>query len=311
MRIAVLDLGTNTFNLLIARIGNDHFEPIHMERVPVKLGSGGIQQGVIARDAIERALKAMLYYREVIDSYHPDEIMAYGTSALRSTRNGRDVAALIKEKTGIGVNIISGEEEASLIFAGISVEGVPDTPYLVMDIGGGSVEFILASGQKIIWEHSFPLGIARLLEKFHPSDPISTGDRTKIEAYLDGMLSPLWEQTKEIPPTWLLGSSGTFDTLFSIAVANGIMEEESGKHTHVIPTHIFNTIFQKLIQSTYNERLTTPGLVSYRADMIVVASIFVNFVLSRLDINNILQTSYALKEGVVARRMEQLNMNKP
>ncbi|NOY37592.1 MAG: exopolyphosphatase [Chlorobi bacterium] len=306
MTIAIIDLGTNTFNLLVARTHRQDFTSLYNEKQPVKLGSGGIHRGMITPDAFNRAVKAMTHYRKILEKWKPDEIRAYGTSALRSARNGSDLIKNIFEKTGIRVKVISGKEEAGFVFRGISAAISLDEPYLVMDIGGGSVEFILANKKEKWWEQSFPLGIARLLARFHPSDPVSDLDIKNIEEYLGEQLEPLIVRIRETSPQWLVGASGTFDTLYSIAVSAGTINEEPGKTVHAIPATVFRQLYDKLIASSYAVRRSMPGLVWYRADMIVVAAIFVNFVLSGLDADKIIQTSYALKEGAVLHRMEQM-----
>ena len=154
MTIAIIDLGTNTFNLLVARTHRQDFTSLYNEKQPVKLGSGGIHQGMITPDAFNRAVKAMTHYRKILEKWNPDEIRAYGTSALRSARNGSDLIKNIFEKTGIRVKVISGKEEAGFVFRGISAAISLDGPYLVMDIGGGSVEFILANKKEKWWEQS-------------------------------------------------------------------------------------------------------------------------------------------------------------
>lgn len=304
MRIAVLDLGTNTFNLLVADTTPISFKQIYLERYPVKLGAGGIHLGHITQEACTRALKAMEHYKEIIDNFNPNRVMAYGTSALRSAGNGRELIQQIHSNTGIEIHIISGEREAELIFKGITAAIAPQRTYLVMDIGGGSVEFILAENKNQIWSQSFPLGIARLLELFKPDDPITSRDETVIQEYLDKMLAPLWEITGKHQPEILVGASGTFDSLYSMAVKSGMISGDEEAAAVEIPPDVFAGLFSKLIHSTLDERLHFPGLVSYRADMIVVAAIFVNFVHSRLNIKKIFRTGYALKEGVI---MELVN----
>lgn len=303
MTAAVLDLGTNTFNLLIAKITGSGFESVYNEKFPVKLGSGGIHKRQISPEAFERALMAMKHYRTVIDKYQPDIVKAYGTSALRSTENGKILTSHIRTETGISVEVIDGKREASLIFKGISAAiSLPD-PYLVMDIGGGSVEFILARRGEKIWAESFPLGIARLLEQFQPSDPLTEDDCKQILSHIEKVLNPLWNTVRKVHPETLVGASGTFDSLYSMALANRQLPADEEVASHEIPLAVFELLYTQLISSKYTDRLKMPGLVPYRADMIVVATIFVNFVLSRLKITRLIHTGYALKEGVITELM--------
>jgi exopolyphosphatase / guanosine-5'-triphosphate,3'-diphosphate pyrophosphatase len=176
-RKAIIDLGTNTFHLLIAE--GKHI--IHEEKLPVRMGLGGINQGVITDDGIERSLTCLHRFAEICSSMQVSDIQAFGTSALRNARNGQDVANRIEQESRIPVSIIGGDEEAKLIYQGIRA-AVPlgDQKNLLVDIGGGSVEFIIGNQIEIFWKQSIEVGGQRLLERFHQHEPIRCHQRSSF-----------------------------------------------------------------------------------------------------------------------------------
>ena len=214
-RVAIIDLGTNTFNLLIAEINpNKTYQVLFQTKISVKLGEGGIDKGFIAPAAFQRGVEAIKSYQKIIKKYDVDKIIAIATSAIRGASNGVEFVLKIKEESNIDVQIISGEKEAELIYFGVrqAVKMNSETS-LIIDIGGGSTEFIIANNKKIFWKQSFLLGAARLLEMFNPSDPITNVQiKTSVE-YLKDQLQPLFDAVKKYPVSELIGSSGSFDSL--------------------------------------------------------------------------------------------------
>jgi exopolyphosphatase/guanosine-5'-triphosphate,3'-diphosphate pyrophosphatase len=216
-RIAIIDLGTNTFHLLIAEVSGKGYCITHRERLAVKLGMGGINRSLITEGGIQRAMVALQSFKNHIDQLHIDKVYAFGTSALRSATNGQEVILKIKAVTGIDVRIISGDREAEFIYEGVNpAVDMSEGRSLIIDIGGGSVEFIIGNHNGIFWKESFEIGAQRLLEKFHRHDPIQVEDINLLNEYIHDSLSSLRKALIEFNPTILVGSSGTFDTLSDI-----------------------------------------------------------------------------------------------
>lgn len=301
MRAAILDFGTNTFNLLVAEKCEGGFRTLYSGKEGVKLGKGGINNRTIAPDAIERGLKGIANHMKTIESYKVDTIIAYATSAMRNAENGRLFAAMIKEQFGFETHIISGEEEATLIYDGInsSVDLGKETA-MILDIGGGSNEFIICKSEGILWKHSFELGMARIVDKFSISNPISAEEITSLENYFEAELALLFKEVKKYKPTMLLGASGSFDTL--LALANSRFKLNNTDSTsRLISTEHFHEIYQVLLKSSTEERLAMPGMEPMRVEMMVPASIFINFVYNKCELTSFRQSNYALKEGVMSR----------
>ncbi|RYF90802.1 MAG: exopolyphosphatase, partial [Chitinophagaceae bacterium] len=158
MRYAAIDIGTNTFHLIIADGTTDGFTVIHKENLPVKLGEGSINQGFINDAAMARAMAAFSHFREQLDKFKVKNVRAVATSAVRSAINGQDFVEAVKDATGIDIEVIDGDEEAELIYEGVKLSGAITGKSLIMDIGGGSTEFILCDEENLIWKKSYNIG---------------------------------------------------------------------------------------------------------------------------------------------------------
>jgi len=302
MRLAVIDCGTNTFNLLIVEFDNQKkYSKIFNTRIPVKLGQGSINEGFIGDEPFKRGVDAMKTFNEEIAKYNVLKVLAFATSAIRDAVNGKDFVAEVKKQTQIEVVIIDGNREAELIYLG-NKEAVTlsNSISLIMDIGGGSNEFILANTSGVLWKHSFPIGAARMLEKFTPSDPITENEIKDINDYMQAQLQPIFEATKHFPPIELIGSSGAFDSI--VDMVSGEYDGEGISETKTCYTIDMNNYFQiskRVKNSTLEERKKIKGLVSMRLDMIVISCLMVDFILNSFQIQKMRVSSYSLKEGAL------------
>ncbi len=304
MKFAIIDIGTNTFNLLLCERKNE-LHVIHGDEVAVFLGRGGIERGVLTDDAMERGIIAL---RSLVEKAHElgvERIEAFGTSALRNARNAHVFVGRVKNEFNLDIRIITGDEEASLILEGVR-QAVTFTakPMLVMDIGGGSIEFILATNKALMWKRSFEIGATRLLERFSPSDPITLEEHFRIASYLDAQLEPLFAMMDRHWPHALVGSAGSFDT-----IAEMVSTEEGSSLTDTAITCSFtNTEFdvvkERLLAMDRGQRSRTPGLPMFRVDTIPVALIAIERVLLH-GIEQLHWSRYSLKEGAAMRAISE------
>ena len=301
-KIAIIDMGTNTFHLLIAEVSHAGYSMLYHDHEPVKIGLAGINDGFITEEACNRAMAAMMRFRKTIDVYQASKVLAFGTSALRSARNAGQLASEITAKTGIAVSIISGNEEADLIFDGIRAAfDLGEEKNLVIDIGAGSVEFIIGDAGKLYWKQSFEIGGQRLLEKFQRHDPIAPQEIAALNDYFYTILQPLLDALSTLNPVVLVGSSGSFDTLSDIyCIRHGIHLIERPAETP-LTREAFYEIYQELIHKNRQERMLIEGMISMRVDMIVVACCLIRFILEQHSFKRMRVSSYSLKEGVLAR----------
>lgn len=304
MRHAIIDLGTNTFNLLIIE---EEGTIVFSDKVAVKLGKDCIDKNTISDQAIERAMDALRIHLDAIHKYKATDIHAIATSAIRSATNGNILVRKVKDELNLSIEVISGDKEAELIYYGVR-EALPMGEHnsLIMDIGGGSTEFIIASAKQIFWKQSFNLGISRLIEKFKPHDPVLPEEVKVVETYLMNELQPLFQAAQEFKFHTLIGSSGSFDTLADILSYK--------THSHCLPinatTYLFDIsqykqLHYQLLQSTYDQRLAIKGMLAMRADMMVFGSIFIHLILEQLSISEMKLSTYALKEGVAWNIMKK------
>lgn len=195
---AVIDLGTNTFHLLIVEDNGDgSFRELYRKQHFVKLAEEGIQ--TIGAAAFARGLDVMESFNITLDEYKVNQLTAFGTAALRTASNGQDFVNQVKEKNGIEIELISGDREAVLIHKGV-LQAVPFTSerMLIMDIGGGSVEFIIADKNQVYWAQSFPIGVAVLYKNFHQNNPITNTEIQATQAFCENNCSRL---KPPLPPT--------------------------------------------------------------------------------------------------------------
>jgi exopolyphosphatase / guanosine-5'-triphosphate,3'-diphosphate pyrophosphatase len=300
-RLAIVDLGTNTFHLLIAQQEGEGYNIIFRDRLAVKIGMGGINDGIITESGFHRALLAMQSFKNVIDEHGADSVYAFGTSALRNARNGQEIAKRIAAVTGIQVEIISGDQEAYYIYRGVRAAlGLGSDVNLVIDIGGGSVEFIIADHDQIFWKRSFEIGAQRLLERFQKHDPILPEEVLNLEQHFDESLLPLFEALKKYHPAVLVGSSGTFDTLSDIFCITHDIHKAPEEIETPLTIEGFYEILAALLKKNRDQRMQIPGMIDMRVDMIVVACCLVKYLLEKHTFTRIRVSTYSLKEGVLA-----------
>ncbi len=293
---AVIDLGTNTFHLLIAAVGAERsIREVYRERIFVKLASEGID--LIGKEPFARGIAALDHFRRVMESHGVDSVTAIGTAALRTAANGGEFVSVARERTGIAIRLIPGDTEAAYITRGV-LAALPRLRgrILIMDIGGGSTEFIIASEEGVDWRQSFPLGVAVLQRAFHHADPISEAEINRLDGFLAAQLTPLREALTEYPASHLVGAAGTFDVMAEL-----LRDEDAEVHrsSHALTMTGLQTLHQRIIGSTLEERLRFAGIPPERADLIVVAMVLIRFVLELAGIERITVSDYAMKEGIL------------
>lgn len=322
-KIAVLDLGTNVFNMLLASFCKDcGCTYLREYKCAARLGAGGLASGKISQEAFETASVAMeRILQQIKEAGGADEIKPYATSAVRDALNGTDFVKYMHDKFGVEIEVIPGEREAELIFKGI-IKSLPVGLYkkgeniLMLDIGGGSNEFIISDGKDILWKKSFPIGMARMREKFRYTEPIDKGTVLEFEKFCTDVLQPLWVEIERYKPSVFVGSSGSFDTFRDLMF--GIEEKvwlkkgykdgndfERYNPAVELPAGKLCELHKVLLGSTAKERLAMSGMSPIRVDYIVLASVFTQFVLKKVCPSVIYQSSYSLKEGAMLEEYEK------
>jgi exopolyphosphatase / guanosine-5'-triphosphate,3'-diphosphate pyrophosphatase len=308
---AIIDLGTNTFQLLIVEQDGSTYKTIHEESYAAKIGMGGISLGIITEEGIQRAIKGLQYFQQVFDKEGiiNDNVISTATSAVRNAKNGNEFCQRILAETGIKIKVISGEEEATLIYEGVKLGmDLGTEPSMIMDIGGGSVEFIICDKNRIMYKRSFEIGGQRLMDKFMNTDPISPRSVGALRDYLEEQLLPLTNAVHQYAPTSIIGSAGSFETLIDIFYMKTYGHLPlSEQISFDLPIAEFYDLFLKLVSKNHDERMAILGMKELRVDMIVVGVCLIDFVLKRFDIQQIKVSNYALKEGVLSQLLKKMN----
>ncbi len=312
-RIAVIDFGTNTCKLLIAEPKEQSIEIIYRTQTAVKIGEQGLSKGIITEEAHQRLHTVLGQFQRTWEKYRPKQIWGVATSAFRNAKNANRIVNQFQKEFGISIEIISGEQEADLIYEGIKgAIKLKDETVLMMDIGGGSVEFIIANQRKPLWRQSYEIGGQRLMDRFMRTDPISDLDIQRMEIYLETQLFTLTEAIFRYAPKVLIGAAGSFETLAAVMYA-GLegrkkINEFIDEHYNMKPSSYeidrdnFDELFRLIVgQNAYKRRLLS-GMPEFRADMIVVATCLIRFVIEQYELPNIVVSSYGLKEGFLIQK---------
>jgi len=296
MKIAAIDLGTNTFHLIIAEKTGSEMNIVYKTNKPVKLGEDITLKNRIIPAAFERGIQCLKEFKVTLDEFGISKIRAVATSGVRSARNGQEFIDTVKQQIGINIDVVDGNEEANLIYEGVKASEAIQGKSLIMDIGGGSTEFIFCDTKGLYWKKSFDIGAARLMQKFFKSDPININDQQLIQNHLQSTLAELITFGKDFGAKTLIGSAGAFETYSSMLNPSVDIRQISNAP---IDINAYHQLSKKLIASNHQERSQMPNLIPLRVDMIVMASMITDYVLNKLNLQRITVSTYDLKMGVL------------
>jgi exopolyphosphatase/guanosine-5'-triphosphate,3'-diphosphate pyrophosphatase len=300
MRIAAIDIGTNSIHMLVVQVRPDlSFEVIDREKDMVRLGAGGLDGRSLTPTAMGAALQTLAKFRRLAESNKVDEIVAAATSATREAENGGDFIAEVASQTGIRIRVISGTEEARLIHlaAGYGVD-VGGNTAVVIDIGGGSVEVTLGTATHLTLGKSFKVGVIRLTDRFVKSDPLSRHDERRLSKELNKELGAHLDQIAASGFDRVIGTSGTILSLGALALTDGDAVPADLRNRRV-SSKALRRLRKRLVETDIEERLQMPGLDPRRADLCVAGSVLLDTILRRLGAEDLTLCDLALREGLV------------
>ncbi len=302
-RLAVIDLGSNTFHLLIVDVDSfGMWQTILKDRRYVKLASGGID--FIDDAAIGRAISVMVEFSERIQGMDVLHTIALGTAALREARNGLDVVERIQTASGIPIELIDGHQEAYYIWKGIT-SSLPGLyrPCLIMDIGGGSVEFIFYENSSIHYTASYKIGVAVLYRTYHLSDPIHQDEIESIERRLEYELAGLIELLRQTDGYFLIGASGSFEVIQDV-----LPKINASTHWSELDMTSLLPYLDEVIRLSLAERRLRPEIPVERLDYIIVAYVLIRFLVRRAPPEKLFYCDFALKEGAIVEKIEKFRL---
>jgi exopolyphosphatase/guanosine-5'-triphosphate,3'-diphosphate pyrophosphatase len=294
MLLAVIDCGTNAFHLLLAApLPEGGFRTLAREQVYVYLAEEGIR--TLGDAPFRRGIETLRRFRETIDRHGPARVKAVGTAALRTASNGQEFLETAQQEAGIEIEAISGDEEARLICHGVRL-AVPleERPMLIMDIGGGSVEYIVADRERMLWAQSLPIGVSVLFQTFQQNDPLTPEEIHRATAHLEAALAPVAEAARVFAPVALIGASGTFDVL------ERLLAPAPGASTwSELPVEGVRRAIDTLMRSTPEERAAMPEVPPVRAQPIALAMVLIEVSLRLSGCERVLYSQYALQHGLL------------
>jgi exopolyphosphatase/guanosine-5'-triphosphate,3'-diphosphate pyrophosphatase len=300
MRIAAIDIGTNSIHMIVVKVRPDlSFEVIDREKDMVRLGAGGLGGRSLTPTATAAAFQTLAKFRRLAESHKVDEIVAAATSATREADNGGDFIAEVDRQTGIRIKVISGTEESRLIHlaAGYGVD-IGASTGVVVDIGGGSVEVTLGTAAQMTLGKSFKVGVIRLTERFVNSDPLSGSDERRLVKHLNREMGSYLDQVAARGFDRLIGTSGTILSLGALASADGGAPIEELRNRRVSAKSL-HKLRKRLTTLTLEDRLAVPGLDPRRADLSVAGSVLLDTIVRRLGGQELTLCDLALREGLI------------
>lgn len=301
-------MGSNTFHLLIRGIGADGegFD-LFTKQVHVQMAEGGLKTRKILETAYARGIKCLKEFKELIDELNVDHVLAFGTSVFRDALNAPEFIESGSEILEHDIEVVSGEREAQLIWKGVMKAWKPNSkPYTILDIGGGSIELIFGTRQKIHHCESFPLGGLRLFEAFHHSDPIGRVETNELQNYLRYHLKPAQEYIKKYKPKTLIGAAGCFQTLSKmehVSIKNESFPEYA-KNSY-IGLENFHDLSNLIKRSTKAEAYEIPGIDAFRVPLLPVSVILIETILSFGNYTDMMYSDYSMKEGMFYEYIQQ------
>jgi exopolyphosphatase/guanosine-5'-triphosphate,3'-diphosphate pyrophosphatase len=310
LRLAIIDLGTNSVRFDVHQIGpKNQVRLLHREKLMVRLGQGVFTEAKLNPEAVRRTLLAFSSFQRTAAEFRIDRMVAFGTAALREAADGARLLKLIREKTGIDLRVISGIEESRLIARGIlNNETLPKGSFGLIDIGGGSTEISICRGGKILFGNSFSLGTARLQQVFLRASPPKTIPGTgedpidHLREYIRRALTTkmLAERWPKVPK--LIGSSGTVRALARLT--------KKGKNTKTIDHGDLKKLVRQMETMTTTELLGLPGMEPKRVDMILAGAILLEECMNVTGAKKVVATEYSLRDGILEEQLEAVRGQK-
>jgi exopolyphosphatase / guanosine-5'-triphosphate,3'-diphosphate pyrophosphatase len=300
MRIAAIDVGSNSIHMIVCRIRPDlSFEVIDREKDMIRLAAGTLATGRLPDANIATAMQTLAKYRRLAESHGVEEILVAATSAVREAENGSDLITQASQQLGLRVRVISGSEEARLIhLAAAYAVGTGAERAVTIDIGGGSTEITLGTAARMEAGRSFKIGTIRLAEKFATRDPLPRRDIQRIEAHIARQTSGFLQQIRRRGFSRVIGTSGTLLTIGTLATGTS-PRSPSDLRRLVVPSDAIRKLRKRLVTMSLEERLKIPGLDPRRADLAPIGAILAEALLDRLRADELTLSDFALREGLV------------
>jgi exopolyphosphatase/guanosine-5'-triphosphate,3'-diphosphate pyrophosphatase len=301
MRIAAVDVGSNSIHMVVAEVEADgRFRVLDRAKDMVRLGRQTLNKGRLSAQAIDAGVRTLAAFRTLAERQGVSRITAVATSAVREAANGGDFIKKVETDVGLRVKVIPGREEARLIYLGVRhAVDLSGKPTLIVDIGGGSVEFILIERGEPVSLESHKIGVARLSERFFAADPPKPEDLDALETYLGDQLDPMLGEFRKHEVRRVVGTSGTLLNLVAIAGHQRGEPPDLHLNNFAVTAAEISKVRRLLVRASREERLRLKGLDARRADLIVAGAVLADYILTRVGAKQLVACTWALREGVL------------
>jgi len=305
VRVCVLDLGTNSFHAVIVDAHpNGSYQVVDRLKEMVRLGEHGLEANTLPEEAMERGMRALKRIHLLAKGWDAHEFLAFATSAIREAANGGEFIQRVRNEIGLRIRPISGEQEAELIFQGVRRAVEMATPTLLVDVGGGSVEFIVVAGGRSVFARSLKLGAARMTERFVSTDPLSEAEQSAMRAHFTEALEPVVDACRAHDVTSIVGSSGTMKSLARVALQQG-PDRNSTVFQRTFSTDEVRSALDWVIASSADERVSHPSIDPKRVDQIGAGAVLLDTICDCLpEVRHLKVSPNALREGMVVHFMD-------
>ena len=299
--LAAIDVGTNSFHLVVVRLlGNGKFSVIAKEKMTVRLGQSPSQIKHLSEEAMGRGIEALKLFA-LVAARTASPIRAVATSAVREATNRDEFIQRVLEETGIEIEVVSGFEEARLIYLGI-LQALPvyNERIGLFDIGGGSTEFVVGEEGRIRYANSFKIGAIRMTQRFFPEERVTPDQIDRCKLFLRGEIYHAAEEIRRSSPRVLIASSGTAQTIAAMALMKRTGSVPETLNGMTITRREVNDIVQQIVRArTFDERGALPGVDPRRADILVAGGVTLETIMEECGFKELTISTYALREGIV------------
>ena len=301
MRIAAIDVGSNSIHMVVAQVESDgRFRVLDRAKEMVRLGHHTLASGRLSADTMNAGIRTLAAFRTLAERQGVQRFNAVATSAVREAKNGGDFVQRVKDEVGLRVKVIPGREEARLIYLGVRhAIDLRNESTLIVDVGGGSVELICTEDQKAVAMHSLKIGVARLSEAFPVGDRLSGKTLTELEAYLAEYLDPVLSRYAKQRVRRVVGTSGTMLNLITMAGYQRGEPPDGHLNNFAVTAEEIARVRRLVTKADRDERLRIKGLDSKRVDLIVPGACLADYILRQSGAKELVACTWALREGVL------------
>ncbi|MFA7405435.1 MAG: Ppx/GppA phosphatase family protein [Pelobacteraceae bacterium] len=307
-RLAAIDIGTNSIRCIVVEVDQQgRYMILDDEKATVRLGENLATSGAISPAAFARAVDAVSRIRKLIEGLKVSEVEAVATSAVRSASNGEELVGVLTRELGREIRVISGDEEAELVARSVRHNfDMSGKRYMIIDIGGGSVELMSAVANHVENCFSLELGAVRMTDRFITSDPVRSSELTKLKRYIRSELKEVFTEEKQTVQTFI-GSGGTITTLASMVMSMRRQTYSSSHGFEVLRSEIVH-LLAMLVRKDVKSLRNVPGLNPDRADIIIAGLVVIDELMKFFGANMMLVNERGIREGLIIGCMKRLHL---